>query len=43
MDIQGGHVYDYLHAEAAKSANTDILLTRNTDHFEGLVARVAQP
>ncbi len=34
--IQGGRVYDYIHATAAAKAKADVILTRNTDDFAGL-------
>jgi len=42
--VQGARVYDYAHALAADKAGADIVLTRNTTHFEGLSrARVEWP
>ncbi len=41
LGIQGGRVYDYLHAEAARKAGADKLLTRNTKHFQNLAGAVA--
>jgi hypothetical protein len=35
-NIQGGKVYDYVHAMAAQKAQSDALLTRNTDDFSDL-------
>jgi predicted nucleic acid-binding protein len=34
--IQGGRVYDYMHAAAAEKAKVDAVLTRNRDDFIGL-------
>lgn len=41
--IQGARVYDYLHAIAAHQARADELLTRNTEDFQGLAAKVLWP
>jgi hypothetical protein len=41
LGIQGGRVYDYLHAEAAKKVGAEKLLTRNTKHFQNLTGTVA--
>jgi len=43
MNVQGGHVYDYLHALAAGKAKADELLTRNTDDFREFFRHVAWP
>jgi hypothetical protein len=40
LGIQGGRVYDYLHAEAAKKANAGKLLTRNAKHFRNLTGKI---
>ena len=40
LGVQGGRVYDYLHAEAAKKAGAEQLLTRNTKHFQDLTGPV---
>jgi predicted nucleic acid-binding protein len=42
-NVQGGRVYDYLHATACRKAKADELLTRNTDDFQGLVDHPAWP
>jgi len=36
--VQGGRVYDYTHAMAAKKCGAEIILTRNAKDFEGLTA-----
>jgi hypothetical protein len=43
LSVQGGHVYDYLHALSSKKAKVDELLTRNTDDFKGLAENPAWP
>lgn len=43
QNIQGGKVYDYLHAAASKKAKADELLTRNTDDFAPLADNVRWP
>lgn len=43
LGIQGGHVYDYLHAIAARKAKADTVLTRNEDDFKNLVPSVEWP
>jgi hypothetical protein len=42
-NVQGGRVYDYLHALAFAKAKADELLTRNTDDFQGLANNVHWP
>jgi predicted nucleic acid-binding protein len=42
-NIQGGKVYDYLHALASTKAKADELLTRNTDDFKGLAENAKWP
>ena len=37
--VQGGRVYDYVHALVADKAKADAILTRNTDDFTGLSSR----
>jgi predicted nucleic acid-binding protein len=39
LNVHGGRVYDYLHAESAKKAQADKFLTRNTNDFQGLTGR----
>ena len=41
--IQGAGIYDDWHALAAQKAGADVLLTRNTDDFKGLVDNVRWP
>jgi predicted nucleic acid-binding protein len=41
LNVQGGRVYDYLHAESAKKSKADSFLTRNTSDFQGLTGRAA--
>lgn len=41
-NIQGGHVYDYLHALAAEKAQANLLLTRNIADFSGLARMPVQ-
>ena len=41
--IQGGRIYDYLHALAASKAKADELLTRNTDDFKSLSNKLSWP
>jgi hypothetical protein len=42
--IRGGRVHDYVHALAADKARSDVLITRNTGDFTGLLkARVEWP
>jgi len=43
LGIQGGRVYDYLHAAASKKAKADELLTRNTDDFKELADNIRWP
>jgi predicted nucleic acid-binding protein len=40
LGVQGGRVYDYLHAEAARKAGAESFLTRNTKHFQGLTGAI---
>ena len=40
LGVLGGRVYDYLHAEAAKKAGAERLLTRNIKHFQNLTGTV---
>lgn len=35
-NVQGGRVYDYVHALTAEKARADVVLTRNTVDFAGL-------
>ena len=42
-NVQGGRVYDYLHATASRKAGADELLTRNTDDFKGLADKPVWP
>jgi predicted nucleic acid-binding protein len=42
-NVQGGRVYDYLHATACRKARADELLTRNTDDFKGLADNPTWP
>ena len=41
-NIQGGRVYDYVHALAAEKVQADTLLTRNTTDFSGLTQIAVQ-
>ncbi len=43
LDVQVGHVYDYLHALASRKAKADELLTRNTDDFKELAHNPVWP
>jgi len=36
--VQGGRVYDHGHAMAAAKSNADVILTRNTEDFQGLAS-----
>jgi hypothetical protein len=42
-NVQGGRIYDYIHAIAAAKIKSDELLTRNTDDFEGLATNLKWP
>ena len=43
LSVQGARVYDYWHALVSAKAKSDELVTRNTRHFQGLVANVVWP
>jgi hypothetical protein len=42
-NVQGGRVYDYLHAKACEKAESDVLLTRNLADFTEFFPNVQQP
>jgi hypothetical protein len=42
-NVQGGHIYDYLHALTSKKAKSDGLLTRNSADFKGLADNLSWP
>lgn len=39
LGIQGGRVYDYIHAEAARKGEADKFLTRNPNDFQALTGK----
>jgi hypothetical protein len=41
--IQGGRIYDYLHALASGKSKADELITRNTEDFQGLANNIRWP